>query len=220
MVVAIDGPAGSGKSTIARTVAERTGMHYLNSGNYYRAVTWKILAGADPEDRDAAIRIAQTIEISVEDDLMHVDGREVEALLRSDAVDRWVARHSAIPEVREQVNTRLKAAAHTMDVVVEGRDITTVVFPDADLKIYLDASIHTRALRRFGQGTSRLELEEIEQSIRRRDEIDSTKQYGRLQVAPDALYLDTSHLTIQQVCDKVIENIRGHDKTSGVTRHL
>ncbi len=220
MVIAIDGPAGSGKSTIAKTVAERAGMHYLNSGNYYRAVTWKVLQHDDPQDIPAVIRVAREIQINVIDDRMFVEGKDVEPLLRSDEVDRWVARHSALPEVREEVNRRLKAAAHTMDIVVEGRDITTVVFPDADLKIFLDASIHTRALRRFGQGTSAMKLEELEQSIRRRDEIDRTKEYGKLQVAPDALYLDTSHLTIDQVCEKVAVNIHGHDKTSGVTRHL
>jgi cytidylate kinase len=220
MVVAIDGPAGTGKSTIARTIAERADMFYLNSGSFYRAVTWKVLQFGNPEDRQTVIRTARDIRISLRLGHISVDGVEVENLLRADDVDHWVARHSAIPEVRDEVNKRLKETATSMDLVVEGRDMTTVVFPDADVKIYLDASIRTRALRRFAQGTSEMTLQQIEESIRRRDEIDKTKEFGRLQISPDALYLDTSHLTIEQVCEKVVANIHGHDKTSGVTRQL
>jgi len=220
MVVAIDGPAGTGKSTVARLVAKRTGMFYLNSGSFYRAITWKVLRGGDPEDSEAVMRVARDIDISISEGRMVVDGRDVEHELRSDSVDQWVARHSALPAVREQVNKRLKMFANTMDVVVEGRDMATVVFPDADLKIFLDASIETRAKRRYEQGTSELSLHEIEQSISRRDHIDKNKEYGRLRMADGALYLDTSHLTIEEVCDKVVANIHGHDKTSGVTRQL
>ena len=220
MVVAIDGPAGTGKSTIARLVAERTGMFYLNSGSFYRAITWKVLREDDPEDSEAVIRVARGINISIPDGRMAVNGSDVESDLRSDDVDRWVARHSALPAVREQVNQRLKALANAMDVVVEGRDMATVVFPDAELKIFLDASIETRAKRRFEQGTSELSLAQIEESIGQRDNLDKNKEYGRLRVADGAVYLDTSHLTIEEVCEKVVANIHGHDKTSGVTRQL
>ena len=220
MVIAIDGPAGSGKSTIARTVASQTGMFYLNSGSFYRAVTWKVIRTADPAAEAAVIETARGIELAVENGQLLVDGTDPGNELRSDEVDHWVARHSAIPEVREQVNSRLKHIAQQIDLVVEGRDMATVVFPNADIKIYLDASIQTRAQRRFEQGTSRMSLREIEESIRKRDQIDSTKQHGRLRVAPDALYLDTSHLTIEEVCARVVANIHGHDKTSGVTRQL
>ncbi len=209
MVLAIDGPAGVGKSTVSRRIAEKTGMFYLNSGNFYRAVTLSALEkGVDPEDEKKIIETAEQSSFEIKNKRLHLDGRDVEDLLHSDAVDEWVAQHSAIVPVREIVNRNLRRIARNMDIVVEGRDITTVVFPDADVKIYLDASIETRSDRRFRQGVSGLSREEHLERIKMRDSIDKNKPVGSLTIHKDAFYLDTSDLTIDEVCEKVSQKIR------------
>jgi len=209
MVVAIDGPAGAGKSTVAGSIARRTHFLYINSGNFYRAITLAALhEGADPADQAAVLEIARRTAVEIVDGRIHLSGKDVEKDLHTDRVDRWVAEHSAIPEVRAIVNSRLREAVRELDVIVEGRDIGTAVFPDAAVKVYLDASIRMRANRRFGQGTSTLSLAEIEENIRKRDEIDKNKPIGSLKIADDALYIDSSDLTIDEVCERVIRKIR------------
>lgn len=209
MVVAIDGPAGSGKSTVARVVAERAGFIYLNSGLFYRAITLSVLAStADPGSPPAVISAARRADLRLANGKIALGEKEVESLLHTDAIDEWVAHHSAIPEVRDVVNQRLRQAVRGLDAVVEGRDITTVVFPDAEIKIYLDASIGVRAKRRHDQGVSTLSLSELEKRIAERDKVDRNKPVGALRISTAALYLDTSDLTIEQVCEKVLEKIR------------
>jgi cytidylate kinase len=211
MIVAIDGPAGVGKSTIARQIAERTGMYYINSGNLYRAITWQILQKYSDNpfvDQGKMIQVAENCRFELNPDGLYVSSQRVEDYLHTDAVDAWVAQVSSISEIRSIVNQDLRKIASGMESVVEGRDITTVVFPDAKVKIFLDASVETRAKRRYHQGISELSIEEIAQRIRQRDQIDRTKAVGRLEVAKDAIYLDTSDLTIDQVCEKVIDKIR------------
>jgi cytidylate kinase len=208
MIVAIDGPAGVGKSTIARRCAEHAGFLYVNSGSFYRAVTLAVLERkAAPEAPEAVLAVARACRIELKDDEVWLEGRSVESLLHGDTVDFWVARHSSIPGVRDIVNARLREIARTRDAVVEGRDIGTVVFPDARLKIFLDADIATRASRRHEQGVSRLSLDELRAAIGARDAVDRNKPTGRLAAAPDALQIDTSLLTIQQVCERVDEAI-------------
>ncbi len=209
MVVAIDGPAGVGKSTVTRCVAEKAGLLYVNSGNFYRAVTYLALeSGADMSDTGEIINIARNMKFSLVDGELHVNGRNVEKFLHTDDVDAHVAQISSISEVRSIVNKALHDTSKGLDIIVEGRDITTVVFPDADLKVYLDASVETRARRRWEQGVSSLTLDEIRESIEKRDFIDRNKKEGSLKISSDALYLDTSDLTIEQVCEKVIETLK------------
>jgi len=209
MVVAIDGPAGAGKSTVAKRISKRTGMFYLNSGNFYRAVTLKLLReGKDPRSEKDLVETAETCGFSIVNERLHLDGKDVEDFLHTDDVDAWVAQHSAVVAVRHIVNRSLRTIAAGMDVIVEGRDITTVVFPDADLKVYLDADEETRAKRRFDQGVSELTYAEILSNIRMRDAIDRNKEEGSLKVAPDSLYLDTSGLTIDEVCEKVLSKLK------------
>ncbi len=210
MIVAIDGPAGSGKSAIARMVGENTGFTYINSGLFYRALTRKVLDhGHDPADREAVLSVAEHSTLDWKDNAVYLDGRPVsEALLRTDEVDRHVAQVSSFPQLRELVNTALRKSAQKQDSVVEGRDITTVVFPDAEVKIYLDAGIEARAERRYRENTSGLTLEDLKAAIAERDRLDRDKQQGRLRVSEDAVYLDTSDLTIDTVYDTVMETIR------------
>ena len=214
MVVAIDGPAGVGKSTISKQIAERTGFLYLNSGNFYRAVTYLALQeGIDSRDSESITALAEKLDFSIVNGALHVNGKNIEEHLHTDAVDARVAQVSAIVPLRRIINRAILKSSRGLDIIVEGRDMTTVVFPEADLKIFLDASVETRAERRFKQGVSRLSLEEIKRGIEQRDEIDRNKEEGSLKISSDALYLDTSDLTIEQVCEKVIETLR-IDKTS------
>ena len=208
MVVAIDGPAGVGKSTVARQAAAAAGFLYVNSGNFYRAITLAVLeSGRPPGELSGALAVARACRLELGEDGLALDGRIVEELLHSDAVDEWVAPHSSVPELREIVNGRLRAIAEGRDVVVEGRDIGTVVFPRAECKIFLDADVATRASRRHAQGVSGLSRGAVERAIAERDRVDRTKPTGRLAAAPDAILIDTSHLTISQVCDRVLRAI-------------
>jgi small subunit ribosomal protein S1 len=205
----MDGPAGTGKSTIARLVAERRGFTYINSGNLYRAITLGALrAGLDLDDEAAVVAFAESALLEYRGGKLHLDGIDVEPLLRGDEVEARVALLSSIVPVRRIVNDHIRRLATGLDAVVEGRDITTVVFPDADVKFYIDASVQARAERRFGQGTSALSLDEIRTAIAVRDEIDRNKAEGSLKRSPQAIYLDTSHLTIDQVYEKVDSKIQ------------
>jgi len=210
MVVAIDGPAGTGKSTISKRVAEQTEFFYLNSGRFYRAITWKALRqGKGIENPQALIATAADISITVEEDQFLIDGVPRDQELHTPEVDSAVATVSSIPEIRIAVNNRLKRIAGERDIVVEGRDMSTVVFHQAEVKIYLDADANERARRRLDQHGSG-DFEDIRNSIAKRDQIDRTKQTGRLQRTKEAIYLDTTDLTIEQVCEKVIAII--HEK--------
>ncbi len=199
MIVAIDGPAGVGKSTIAACVAGKTNFIYINSGYFYRLVTKDVLdSGRDPENTNDIINTARECTFAYYD---------VEDDTHTDSIDKWVSVHSSIPQVRDIVNRKLKSFALKWNIIVEGRDMGTEVFPDADVKIYLDASLEIRSLRRFRQGVSKLSEKEILTRLKERDYRDMNKPMGRLEKSPDARYIDTSDLTIGQVCEKVVWEI-------------
>ena len=209
MVIAVDGPAGVGKSSVSRIVAEQAGLHYLNSGNFYRAVTFgAIMKGLDRNDRERIERYTAEMKLEYHDGRLYLDGEDISDALHSDSVDAEVAQVSAYRGVREFVNGWLRKVASDRNILVEGRDITTVVFPDASLKVFLDADPEVRAQRRFDQGVSTLSVEEIAENIRKRDTIDRGKEWGRLIRAEDAFYVDTSGLTIEAVCAKVLHKIQ------------
>ena len=213
MVIAIDGPAGSGKSTIAKLLAEKLrapgGEYtYINSGNLYRTVTLGCLrAKIVPSDSEKVIEFAKNAKISYEKTQVFLDGEDVTDLLHTDEIDRHSAPLSAIVPVRHIVNDLIRKLAQGRNIVVEGRDMTTVVFPNAEYRFYLDASPDSRAKRRFDQGVSNLSFEEIKEAILQRDEIDRNKVEGSLKIADGVQYLDTSDLTIIQVYEKLIERI-------------
>ena len=149
MVIAIDGPAGSGKSTVARMVADKLGFYFLNTGSFYRAYTLSALdRGIDPLDREKVLENAQSIRLSVKDGAVCIDGKDEEARLHTPLVDRYASPVSADPRIREMVNETVRSIAKGLDIVTEGRDTTTVVFPDADYRFYFDASPEIRARRR------------------------------------------------------------------------
>ncbi|WP_319561612.1 (d)CMP kinase [Marispirochaeta sp.] len=209
MVIAIDGPAGVGKSSISSELSRQTGFHYLNSGNFYRAVTYSALSEQiDLTQQNVVEAYAASMDFSYKDGQIYLKGKDITHQLHSDKVDAQVAQVSSFRGVRQWVNQRLREISHRRDIIVEGRDIATVVFPDADLKVFLDASPEVRAKRRFDQGVSGLSLEEIAEGIRNRDAIDRSKEWGRLVRSEDALYVDTSGLTIEEVCAKVVRKIQ------------
>jgi small subunit ribosomal protein S1 len=215
VVIAIDGPAGTGKSTIAKMLSEGlktpggTPFTYINSGNLYRAITLNcVRQGIDITDPEKVLDCARNTPLSYTKGRVCIGDEDVEDALHTDEVDRLVSPVSAIVPVRHVVNELIQKIASGLDAVVEGRDMTTVVFPKAECRIFLDASVHERAKRRFDQGISRLSLEEIEQSIAERDTLDRNKEEGSLKIAPGVTYLDTSHLTLKQLYDKLVEKIQ------------
>ena len=222
MVIAIDGPAGSGKSTIAKLLAERLkdregeGFTYINSGNLYRAITLGcVRAGIDPVDSEKVLEFAQKATIDYRKDRVFLENEDITGALHTDEIDRFSAPLSAIAPVRHLVNDLVRKLAERGGVVAEGRDMTTVVFPDAEYRFYLDASIESRAKRRFDQGVSRLSLGEIRQAIAERDAIDKNKIEGSLKIAPGVRYIDTSGLTINEVYGRLVEVLKQENQSEG-----
>lgn len=209
MIIAIDGPAGTGKSTIANIIAEKLNITFLNSGGFYRTLTMALLdAGIDTKDEKAVLDFCkkQKIEYTKESHFI-LNGNDVTSHLHDDRVTANTSQVSSIVEVRHLVNDLMRKITASLSIVCEGRDMTTVVFPNAEYKIYLDASADVRAKRRFDQGVSDMTLEEIRDAIIKRDEMDKNKKEGSLKIAPDALYIDTSALTIDKVCEIILNKI-------------
>ncbi len=210
MIVAIDGPAGVGKSSIAKMVSDELGMYYLNSGNFYRGVTYRILnLGLDPAKPDDCVKAAKEAQFDVKDGRFYLDGEDVEDKLHHPSIDIWSSKVSVNPQVRSIVNERIHDLTKRMDVVAEGRDMTTVVFPTAEHKFFFDALPEIRARRRYEQNPGVMDYDTILKEINERDEIDRNKPVGGLKIAPDAVYIDTSYLTINEVCEKVIKAVKG-----------
>jgi CMP/dCMP kinase len=211
-VVAVDGPSGSGKSTVSRRLAAALGARYLDTGAMYRAVTWAVLrSGVDPHDADSVVKVATEVElaIGVDPEAYHVsvDGILVDAEIRSPEVTAAVSAVAAIPAVRQLlVAMQRELIAAVGRVVVEGRDIGTVVAPDADLKVYLTASADTRAVRRSREDATEVALTAAD--LARRDRFDSTRAADPLQQAPDAVVLDTTDLGIDEVVAALTELLR------------
>ncbi len=208
MIIAIDGPAGTGKSTIASIIAKKLNITYLNSGSFYRALTLALNStDIAVSDEKGVIDFCKKQQLDYVNSRLFLNGVDVEDSLHNDDVSKRVAQVSSIISVRHLVNERMREITKSQSIICEGRDMTTVVFPNAEYKFYLDASIDVQAKRRFDQGVSNMTLEEIKESIRKRDEIDRNKAEGALKKADDAFYIDTSDLTIDKVCEIILSKI-------------
>lgn len=208
IVITIDGPAASGKSSVARIVAQRLGYIYVNTGNMYRAMTWAVLqTGIDPNDQDTVRTTAEgiTIESPVADGQtqVSVNGRPLSNEdLNSDPVNRGVSLVARVPEVRARLVADQRALTQLGSLVMEGRDIGSVVFPESPLKFYIDASEEVRAARRRAQGHN--------DQVAERDRLDSTRKASPLVVPEGAYVIDNSHLTLEGAVQAVLDRLPSH----------
>lgn len=213
IIIAIDGPAGSGKSTTARLVAQRLGYTYIDTGAMYRALTLKVIqSGIDPNDENEIAKLAENTRIELfyrNGDLkVLLDGEDVTEKIRSPQVTSLVSLVSAHPKVRETMVKKQRELGKNGGVVMDGRDIGTVVFPEADLKIFMKADVKERARRRQKEMESQgfyVELDELIKEIEERDKFDSTREVAPLKKAKDAIEIDTTNLTIEEQVEIVLK---------------
>jgi CMP/dCMP kinase len=214
IVVAIDGPAGSGKSTIARRLAARLGFLYIDSGAMYRAVgLWALHAGVELTDMHRLEQLARAARIELEPggSLVLLNGEDVTEAIRTPEVADAASRVSTVPGVRRALVEQQRSMSEQTSVVMEGRDIGTVVFPDAGIKIFLDADPSERAERRLREAAGKgqaADRDETTRQIRERDQRDRTRAEAPLIQAPDAIYVDSTGLTIDQVEEAILKIIR------------
>ncbi|HWO93344.1 MAG TPA: (d)CMP kinase [Dehalococcoidia bacterium] len=207
--VAIDGPVASGKSSVGRLLAQRWGHVFLDTGMMYRAMTWWALRhGIAPDDAAALARLASeariTIEPTAEVPRVMIDGEDATPHMRDREVEANVSMVSAVPGVRSALVREQRRIAEQQPVVMAGRDIGTVVLPDADLKVYLDASVETRARRRHGElDRGSRTLEEVREELTARDRLDSERSVSPLRPADDAIILDVDHLGLAEVVERI-----------------
>lgn len=216
LLIAIDGPAGSGKSTVSKMLAKALGILYIDTGAMYRALTLKAMRdGADLEDEEALTALARSTKIDLEEDSgrlkVFLDGKDVAAFIRTPELTANIKYIARVPAVRNEMVKLQRAVGKKSGAVLEGRDIGTVVFPDADYKFYLDASVDARAMRRhkelvqLGQKSS---AKEIKKEIVIRDDSDSRRAVGALKKASDAIVIDTTNLSVDEVVEKILSHIR------------
>src|SRR5215204_7799280 len=204
MIVAIDGPAGAGKSTVARSLAGRLGFRYLDTGAMYRALTWLALEeGVDLEDGPALGSLAETAPISFDGERVFIRQHDVTEEIRQGEIDRVVSTVARHPQVREVMRDRQRELAEQGDAVIEGRDIGTVVAPDAEVKVYLVAQPDVRARRRLSERPE-IGADALATDLRLRDQRDAV----RMQPAPDAIRIDTTELDIDDVVAQIEELVR------------
>ena len=216
MIIAIDGPAGAGKSTVARCLAKELGFVYLDTGAIYRALTLKALdENINIQDEASLIGMCKNTQLSVSNDKdgsirIVLDGHDVSGRIRSPRVTQHVSDVAKIRGVRDQMLKLQRGIGVANDSVVDGRDIGTVVFPNADRKFYLDAAFNERVKRRFKElkaAGSLITKEAVESDLKKRDCIDSTRSYAPLRKADDAVYIDTTDMTIEEVVERILKEI-------------
>ena len=210
LIIAIDGPSGAGKGTVARNLASRLNYRHVDTGAMYRAVAWKALQEQlDLDDEEAVASLAGRIRLTAEGGAVLVDGQDVSSEIRTPEIDAAAARVARRPKVRAVLIRQQREMGAGGSVVMEGRDIGTVVFPDADVKLYLDASPEERARRRAhdpehtaGRGSAA--VHDIASALEARDRSDRTRAVSPLAIAPDAIVIDTTQLPIDEVVDQVL----------------
>ena len=215
MIVAIDGPAGSGKGTVTEIISKKLNLTNISTGDAYRSVALFVIENnVNESEADKIVKLLDDIQIEFkkekDKDVVFLNGKNVDKRIRQKDVTNIVSKVSAIKEVRFKLNELFRKISENKNVIMEGRDIGTCVFPNADVKIYLDASVEERAKRRVEQNESigiHIPYEEVLESIRKRDEQDKTKEIGALIQADDAIYIDSSNLSIEEVSNKIIQII-------------
>jgi cytidylate kinase len=219
LIIAIDGPSGAGKGTIARTVADALKYRHIDTGAMYRAVGWKAQHDQIPLDDEAAIAaLATRAQIVVEGGVVSIDDNEITKAIRTPEIDKVASAVARLPRVREVLVARQRRMGERGGVVMEGRDIGTVVFPDADVKIYLDASAEERARRRMNDAAhsgGQAGEAAVAASIQARDTSDSTRTVSPLTLAPDAVHIDTTGVPIADVVAKVMALIGARTRDAG-----
>ncbi len=216
MIIAIDGPAGSGKSTIAKMIAKHLGFTYLDTGAMYRALTWKAMqTGVNLESGDALCKLMDQTSITFqgrgENARISVDGVDIAREIRSPAVTNNVHHISCVAGVRRRMVTLQQKFASEGNVVAEGRDMGTVVFPSAEKKFFLDADIEERAKRRYSElqaSSKKVSYQGVVEDMEIRDRRDSTRSNSPLTMSPDATYIDTTKLTIEGLFNRIMKEIK------------
>ncbi|MBR3116849.1 MAG: (d)CMP kinase [Bacilli bacterium] len=208
-IIAIDGPSGSGKGTIAKAVAKKLNYTYIDTGAMYRCVALKtIRENIDPSEEDKIVDLLKNMDIKLDSDWhVFMDGEDVSEAIRSTEVTNKVYKVSPIADLREVMRQKQREFAKNNNIVMEGRDITTEVFPDADYKFYLDASVEERARRRQAQNEEKgieSNLEDVKKSIEQRDYDDIHRPVGALTRTDEQIYIDSSNMTIDEVIDKIM----------------
>ena len=214
LLITIDGPAGAGKTTVSRALADRLGYRYIDTGALYRGVALAVQnRGVDPENDDDLKRLCSDLNLTFvrnnEDLSLYLNGENISDRIRTPEITMLASAVSARPVVREFLLEVQKNLGRQKAAVFEGRDMGTVVFPDADVKFFLDASTHTRALRRFEEQKlqSSQTLDEVERNIQRRDRNDSTREVAPLKPAPDAIIIDSTELSAVAVVDLMVSHL-------------
>lgn len=222
MIIAIDGPAGSGKSTTARAVARKLGFSHLDSGAFYRALTLAALREGEPVERWGELDAGrlESFDVSARADergyRIYIGAEDVTEAIRSPEVNAHVSTMARVPAVREWLLERLRAAARGTDLVADGRDIGTVVFPEAELKVYLTADARERARRRLAQqGVDEPDRETLEaevERLERRDRMDREREVAPLRTADDAIVVDTTELSFDEQVDRIVDLARSRSR--------
>jgi cytidylate kinase len=212
LIIAIDGPSGAGKGTVSRALAQTLGYRHIDTGAMYRAVGWKAHHDGIPLHDEAAVaRLARSAEITVEGGVVAIDGHDVTSAIRTPEVDKLASTVARLSQVREVLVSRQRAIGEHGGVVMEGRDIGSVVFPNADVKIYLDASAEERARRRAHDAAhagSQAGQAAVAEAIQARDLSDKTRSASPLALAPGAEHIDTTNMPIDAVVDRVLALVR------------
>jgi len=212
MIIAMDGPAGSGKTTVAKLLADKLKFSYLDTGATYRALTLAALENnISVEDEKSLTELAKSLKISFEGRKVFLGTRDVSLDIRTPQIDKNISPVVKHPKVREVMVEMQREIAKTGDFVAEGRDVTTVVFPNADYKFYIDADFELRAKRRFKEFQQKrvaIDFEQVKADLAKRDHADFSRTVGPLKKSADAIFLDTTHMTIEQVVEKLAGYIR------------
>lgn len=212
MIIGIDGPAGSGKTTVAKLLSKKLNIFYLDTGAMYRALTLKAIARKiNLTDKPALVELAKGLNLEFKEGRVYLDGLDVSDQIRAPLIDKNISPVVAQPEVRSIMVELQRKIVQKGDFVVEGRDITTVVFPEAKYKFYLDAAPSIRAKRRFKELSEKgmkVNFQEIDEDLKRRDNADMTRKVSPLKLSEDATCIDTTNLTILQTVAEIIKHIK------------